>query len=323
MSQPRTTTAATTSTLLAGGVDPGPLFAPFSLGRYKLTNRFVMAPMTRQFSPGGVPGENVAAYYARRAPHVGLIITEGTYVDHPSAGSSHRVPRFYGADALAGWTEVVRAVHAVGGRIMPQLWHLGAHRAPGAEPHPEAPVFSPSGVHADGSVVGEPATTAEIDALVASFARAGQEAARVGFDGIELHGAHGYGLDQFFWSRTNLRSDKYGATLGDRARIGAEVVAAIRNEVGPDFPIVYRYSQWKGTQFDARIADTPAELAALLTPFGRRRRHRLSCLDAPVLGAGLRGLAPHLGRVDEAAHRTSDRRARLYRGVYPVSRAWE
>jgi 2,4-dienoyl-CoA reductase-like NADH-dependent reductase (Old Yellow Enzyme family) len=259
-------TTSDTSSLLPDGVDPGPLFTPFSLGGMELTNRFVMAPMTRQFSPGGVPGADVAAYYARRAPHLGLIVTEGTYVDHPSAGSSDRVPRFYGLDALAGWSHVVRAVHAAGGRIMPQLWHLGAQRTAGAAPHPDAPVFSPSGVQADGSVVGDPATVADIDALVASFARAARDAQRIGFDGIELHGAHGYGLDQFFWSATNLRTDRYGASLADRARVGTEVVAAIRAVVGPTFPIVYRYSQWKGAQFDARIADTPEQLEALLTP---------------------------------------------------------
>jgi 2,4-dienoyl-CoA reductase-like NADH-dependent reductase (Old Yellow Enzyme family) len=255
-----------TSNLLGDGVDAGPLYAPFSLGGTELANRFVMAPMTRQFSPGGVPGADVAAYYARRAPHVGLIVTEGTYVDHPSAGSSDRVPRFYGEDALAGWANVVQAVHGAGGRIMPQLWHLGGQRTPGSAPHPDAPVFSPSGVKADGSTVGEPATTADIDALVASFARAANDAQRLGFDGVELHGAHGYGLDQFFWSATNHRTDRYGASLADRARIGAEVVTAVRAEVGPDFPIVYRYSQWKGGHFDALIADTPEQLAALLTP---------------------------------------------------------
>lgn len=175
-----------------------------------------MAPMTRQFSPGGVPGADVAAYYARRAPHVGLIVTEGTYVDHPSAGSSDRVPRFYGDDALAGWRGVTQAVHAAGGKIVPQLWHLGATRAAGAPPHPDAPVLSPSGRRADGSVVGEPATTAELDAVVASFARAARDAQLAGFDGVELHGAHGYLLDQFLWSGTNGRGDRHGGSAANR-----------------------------------------------------------------------------------------------------------
>jgi 2,4-dienoyl-CoA reductase-like NADH-dependent reductase (Old Yellow Enzyme family) len=157
-------------------------------------------------------------------------------------------------------------VHAAGGRIVPQLWHLGATREPGAPPHPQAPVFSPSGLRADGSAVGEPATTADIDAVIAAFARAAGDAQRIGFDGAELHGAHGYLLDQFFWSRTNQRTDGYGGGLAARARLGAEVVAAVRGEVGPEFPVIYRFSQWKGGHYDARVAKTPAELEALLTP---------------------------------------------------------
>ncbi|MCK9899165.1 NADH:flavin oxidoreductase [Frankia sp. Cpl3] len=242
------------------------MFTPFRLGDVEVANRFVMAPMTRQFSPGGVPGEDVAAYYARRAAHLGLIVTEGTYVGHPSAGSSDRVPRFHGDDALEGWRRVVTAVHDVGGRIVPQLWHLGAVRDPGAPPYPEAPVVSPSGLRADGTVVGEAAIAADIDAIIAAFARAAADARRVGFDGVELHGAHGYLLDQFFWPQTNRRSDGYGGSLANRARLGAEVVAAVRAEVGPDLPVIYRFSQWKGGHYDARVAETPADLDALLTP---------------------------------------------------------
>ncbi|EFC83610.1 NADH:flavin oxidoreductase [Frankia sp. EUN1f] len=254
------------SSRLLDGTDAAPLFTPFSLAGVELANRFVMAPMTRQHSPGGVPGADVAAYYARRAAHLGLIVTEGTYVDHPSAGTSDRVPRFYGDDALAGWRRVVEAVHGAGGRIVPQLWHLGAVREPGAPPHPRAPVLSPSGLRADGAVAGEPATTAEIDAVIASFARAAADARRVGFDGVELHGAHGYLLDQFFWSLTNRRADGYGGSLAGRARLGAEVVAAVRGEVGPDYPVIYRFSQWKGGHYDAVVAETPHDLDTLLSP---------------------------------------------------------
>lgn len=102
------------------------LFTPFKVGSLALENRIVMAPMSRDLSPGGVPGADVARYYARRAEHgVGLIITEGTFVGHHAAGNRPSVPRFHGADALAGWTEVAHAVHAAGGRIVPQLWHVG------------------------------------------------------------------------------------------------------------------------------------------------------------------------------------------------------
>ncbi|UAC01938.1 NADH:flavin oxidoreductase [Dactylosporangium vinaceum] len=259
-------TTSPTTTGLRTAADPAPLFTPYALGDVNLANRFVMAPMTRQFSPGGVPGPDVAAYYARRAPHVGLIVTEGTYVDHPSAGSSDRVPRFYGADALAGWRFVAEAVHAAGGRIVPQLWHLGAVRTAGSPPDPGAPVLSPSGLRADGTAVGEPATAADLDAVVAAFARAAADAQRAGFDGVEIHGAHGYLLDQFLWPGTNRRTDHHGGSPANRARLSAEVIAAIRAATGPAFPILFRFSQWKGGHFDARIADTPAELEQLLAP---------------------------------------------------------
>ncbi|WOQ15604.1 NADH:flavin oxidoreductase [Raineyella sp. W15-4] len=260
-----TTHAPLTSTLL-DGADPAPLFTPFTHSGVELANRFVMAPMTRSFSPGGVPGQDVVDYYRRRAAHLGLIVTEGTYIDHPSAGSSDRVPRIYGDDATAGWQRVVDAVHAEDGRIFPQLWHLGLRRHEGTAPHPEAPVVGPSGIGFDGSPHGTEASPADIDAIIASFARAAATAKNIGFDGVELHGAHGYLLDAFLWSTTNRRTDPYGGSPASRARLSAEVVAAVRDAVGPDYPVVFRYSQWKGTDFDARIASTPAELDTILAP---------------------------------------------------------
>ena len=251
---------------LLGGADLEPLFTGFSLGDLELRNRFVMAPMTRQYCPGGTPGPDVAAYYARRAPHVGLIVTEGTYIGHPSAGTSDRVPRFYGAEALTGWADVVAAVHAAGGRVVPQLWHLGAARSAGAPPHPTAPVISPSGIRADGTTVGEPATTAVIDQVIAAFVDAASDARAAGFDGVELHGAHGYLLDQFLWPVTNRRRDAYGGTPANRSRLAADIIAAIRGEVGSRFPVILRFSQWKVDDYHARIADSPNELEQLLAP---------------------------------------------------------
>src|ERR1700735_4050115 len=183
--------------------DSSPLHEPADVAGLHLRNRLVMAPMTRQFSPGGIPGEDVVAYYRRRASSLGLLITEGTYVDHPSAGTSDRVPRFFGADALAGWRQVAAAVHAEGGAIFPQLWHVGAQRKPGAPPFPDAPVVSPSGLNVTGETVGGPASEQVLAEIAASFARAGADARAAGFDGVELHGAHGYLLDQFQWPISN------------------------------------------------------------------------------------------------------------------------
>ena len=157
-----------TQTLL-DGADTGPLFSPATIAGLRLKNRWVMAPMTRQFSPDGIPGADVAAYYGRRAASLGLLVTEGTYVDE-SAGPSDRVPRFFGASSLAGWRKVADAVHAADGAIFPQLWHLGAGRKPGTGPYPDAPVISPSGIDAAGGAVAGPATAAQLATTAASFA---------------------------------------------------------------------------------------------------------------------------------------------------------
>ncbi|MFF1378463.1 NADH:flavin oxidoreductase [Streptomyces sp. NPDC058308] len=240
---------------------------PFDINGLSLRNRIAMAPMTREFSPDGVPGADVAEYYARRAAGgVGLIITEGTYVDHASAGSSHRVPHFHGDAALDGWRRVADAVHAAGGRIVPQLWHVGATRDEGQGPVPAAPPAGPSGLALDGTAKGRTMTGADIDAVIGAFADSAAAAERLGFDGVELHGAHGYLIDQFLWSTTNRRTDGYGGDLASRTRFAAEIVEAVRAAVSPTFPVIFRLSQWKAYAFDAKLATDPAELDALLSP---------------------------------------------------------
>ncbi len=243
------------------------LFRPFQIRDLTLNNRIVMAPMTRSFSPGGVPGMDVAAYYRRRAENgVGLILTEGTAIAHPAAVSNASIPRFHGADALAGWSRVLAGVHAAGGRIMPQLWHVGMMRKPGDQPNPEAPPVGPSGIAVPGGRVSEPLTEAEVVALVEAYAQGAADAKRLGFDGVELHGAHGYLIDQFFWEVTNQRTDAYGGNLVGRTRFAAEVVRACRRAVGPDFPILLRFSQWKIADYGARLVRTPEDLGRFLAP---------------------------------------------------------
>jgi 2,4-dienoyl-CoA reductase-like NADH-dependent reductase (Old Yellow Enzyme family) len=240
---------------------------PYAINGLDLRNRVVMAPMTREFSPGGVPTAEVAAYYARRAAGgVGLIVTEGTYIGHESAWASDNVPRFHGEAQLAGWKRVADAVHEAGGRIVPQLWHVGATRDPGTGPVPGADVLSPSGLDVNGAPKGRAMTRADIDAVIAAFAASAAAAERLGFDGVELHGAHGYLIDQFLWAQTNRRTDDYGGDLASRARFAAEVVAAVRAAVAPSFPVNFRFSQWKGGAYDARLADSPQELEQLLAP---------------------------------------------------------
>lgn len=248
-------------------LDLGPLFQPFSCKSLNLKNRVVMAPMTRNQSPGNVPGENVAAYYRRRAEGgVGLLVTEGTTVNHPGANGYQNVPAFHGEEALAGWRRVVEEVHASGGQIVPQLWHVGAIRKEGMEPDPSVPGFSPSGFYAPGKANGKAMTQADIADVVKAFAEAARDAKALGFDGIELHGAHGYLIDQFFWAGTNLRDDEYGGSMAKRQRFAIEIIEAARDAVGPDFAIILRYSQWKMQDYDAKLAATPEELEAFLKP---------------------------------------------------------
>lgn len=255
------------------------LFRPFTLAarptadgadtapRLSLPNRVVMAPMTRQRSPGGVPGPDVAAYYRRRAEHgTGLIITEGTTIEDPVSSMSTEIPDFFGA-ALDGWARVVDEVHTAGGRIMPQLWHTGMARNPKAgAPNPELASIGPSGLVRPEKRIGEPMSVERIRQVVEAFARAAADARRLGFDGVELHGAHGYLIDQFFWAGTNDRTDAYGGSLVKRTRFAVEIVEAVRAAVGPDFPIVLRFSQWKQQDYAAKLANDPGELEAFLAP---------------------------------------------------------
>ncbi|MDC7335290.1 NADH:flavin oxidoreductase [Streptomyces lydicus] len=244
------------------------LSRPVTLNGLTVPNRIAMAPMTRMFSPGGVPGEDVQSYYARRAAAgVGLIVTEGTYVGHESAGQSDRVPRFHGEEQLAGWAKVAEAVHAAGGTIVPQLWHIGMVRKQGEPPFADAPAVGPSGIRVDGTEgAGKAMTQRDLDDVIGAFADAAAAAERIGFDGVELHGAHGYLLDQFLWATTNRRTDAYGGDAVARAKFAAEIVAAVRATVSPDFPVIFRYSQWKQEAYEARLAETPEELEAILSP---------------------------------------------------------
>jgi 2,4-dienoyl-CoA reductase-like NADH-dependent reductase (Old Yellow Enzyme family) len=254
-------------------VTAAPLQTPFSGAGLYLRNRIVMAPMTRAMSPSGMPGPDVAAYYARRAAGgVGLIVTEGTVVDHPTSSSRDDIPRFHG-DALAGWRCVAEAVHAHGAAIIPQLWHVGwdplywgndPMMAPDTTPtHPS----SPSGIDPSSRTRIPPMSGTDIGDVVDAFADAARSARLIGFDGIELHAAHGYLIDQFLWQATNRRADEYGgATIRDRTRFASDIIRACRVAAGPNFPIVMRISQWKVGHYQTRLAHGPAELAELLEP---------------------------------------------------------
>ncbi|MEH6634966.1 MAG: NADH:flavin oxidoreductase [Halioglobus sp.] len=247
--------------------DNSTLFRPFSLGPLTLKNRIVMAPMTRNFSPANVPGDAVVEYYRRRAEGgTGLIITEGTCVDHIAASGYPDVPYFHGEASAAGWKRVVAAVHAAGGKIAPQLWHVGAMRKAGTPPEGDVDGYSPSGMNVPGKVNRHVMTKGDIDDVIAAFARGAELAREIGFDAVEIHGAHGYLIDQFFWQGTNVREDEYGGSMENRGRFGVELIKAVRRAVGDDFPVIFRFSQWKQQEYTARLAETPEELEQFLMP---------------------------------------------------------
>jgi len=247
--------------------DSSVLFRPFELGKLKLANRIVMAPMTRNKSPGNIPGDDVAAYYERRAAGgVGLIVTEGTCVDHIAASGYPDVPYFHGEERLAGWKKVADAVHARGGKIAPQLWHCGGMRKAGTLPEGDVNGYTPSGMNMPGKVNRHVMSKQDIDEVVAAFARGAADAKALGFDAVEIHGAHGYLIDQFFWEGTNQRDDEYGGSMANRGRFAVEIITAVRAAVGPDFPIILRYSQWKQQDYAARLVTTAEQLGEFLAP---------------------------------------------------------
>ncbi|WP_188578757.1 NADH:flavin oxidoreductase (plasmid) [Tistrella bauzanensis] len=244
------------------------LFRPFDLGPLHMPNRIVMAPMTRSFSPGGVPTAQVAAYYRRRAEGgVGLIVSEGTGINRPASLNDPNVPRFWGTEELAAWKHVIDEVHAAGGLMAPQLWHVGSARNTQTDWKAPGPVDSPSGLSSPGKQFAEPMTDAAVADTIAAFGQAAADAKLLGFDAVELHGAHGYLIDQFFWAGTNQRTDRWGgSTLPERTRFAVEILKAVRAAVGPGYPVIIRLSQWKQQDFKARLAETPAEMAAWLEP---------------------------------------------------------
>ncbi|MEP4546198.1 MAG: NADH:flavin oxidoreductase [Saccharospirillum sp.] len=249
----------------ADSIDTSVLFQPVELGSLTLKNRIVMAPMTRNMAPEGIPGQANADYYRRRAEaDVGLILSEGTVINRPVSRNEPNIPFFHGEQALAGWKTVIDGVHQAGGRMGPQIWHTGTAPS-GSGWTAEGEMESPSGLFAPDKPVGKTMTDADIADTIDAFTQAAVDAKRLGFDVVEVHGAHGYLIDQFFWAGTNQRTDRWGGdTVLARANFGVEVIKSIRQAVGPDFPVLLRLSQWKQQDYKARLAQSPAEMDAWL-----------------------------------------------------------
>lgn len=220
------------------------LFDPFDLSGLPLSNRIVMAPLTRNRSPRAIPQPMTVTYYAQRAS-AGLLITEATAISHQGQGYAD-VPGLYSDEALAGWRMVTDAVHARGGRIFVQMWHVGRISHTSLQPGGQPPV-APSAIQAkaktylireDGSGSFEPTSmpraldAAELPGIIADYRRAARAAIESGFDGVEIHAANGYLIDQFLRSGSNHRTDAYGGSIEHRTRFLFEAVDAVAAEIG-------------------------------------------------------------------------------------------
>jgi N-ethylmaleimide reductase len=219
------------------------LFEPTTLGDIAVANRIVMAPLTRNHSPGAVPNDLNLTYYVQRAS-AGLIITEATAITHQGQGYAD-VPGLYTKEALDGWRKITDAVHKAGGKMVVQMWHVGRISHDSLQPNGGKPVSSTNKradaktfVMEDGKGAFVPTSepraleTAELPGIVEDYRKAARAAIDAGFDGVEIHAANGYLIDQFLRSGVNDRTDQYGGSIENRARLLFEVVEAVTKEIG-------------------------------------------------------------------------------------------
>ena len=269
-------------------------FTPVRVGRYTLPNRLVMAPMTRSRAKfDGTPGELAAEYYAQRAS-VGLIVTEGTQPSDDGQGYL-ATPGIYTPAHIAGWKKVTAAVHDRGGHIFIQIMHAGRMSHPDNTPHhrqavapsaiaPGAQMFTATGMK--DIPAPRALTSEEVRRTVADFRRSARAAIDAGADGVELHGANSYLIQQFFAPSANARSDEYGGSIANRARFAIEVVAAVAGEIGADRTAI-RLSPgltMNGIDEGAEGPDLYRYLVAELGKLGLAYLHVLHAGDERLLG---------------------------------------
>jgi N-ethylmaleimide reductase len=226
------------------GIQMPNLFSPVRIGAIELSHRVVLAPLTRMRAdlPGNVPNDLMVEYYGQRASQGGLMITEATFIAQTGNGG-YASPGIANDAQAAGWRKVVDAVHAKGAKIVLQLWHVGRQSHVELQPNGQAPI-APSAIQAEvrSLLPGGPATgsmpraieLSEIPALVNEYRQAAERAKAAGFDGVEIHGANGYLIDQFLQDNSNRRTDAYGGSVENRARFLLEVVDAVTSVWGAD-----------------------------------------------------------------------------------------
>ncbi|CAN8268423.1 unnamed protein product [Cochlearia groenlandica] len=229
--------------MTAQGKTNDTLFSPYKMGRFDLSHRVVLAPMTRCRALKGVPNAGLAEYYAQRTTSGGFLISEGTMISPGSAGFPH-VPGIYGEEQVEAWKKVVEAVHAKGGLIFCQLWHVGRASHSFYQPNGGSPISStekpisgrwrvllPDGSHGKYPKP-RPLEASEIPRVVEDYCRSALNAIRAGFDGIEIHGAHGYLIDQFLKDGINDRTDHYGGSVANRCRFLLQVIQGVVSAIG-------------------------------------------------------------------------------------------
>ena len=242
------------------------LFEPYKLKNITLRNRVAMAPMTRSQSPGGIPTNDVVEYYKRRAKaEVGLIITEGVEVSHKASSAYPNVPRLDSDKARDGWKKVVNGIKENNGHVVAQLWHCGGFRKLGMSPNPEVPGHTASGLIRPGKRVAHAMTSLEIEETIRAYASDAKICEEIGFDGVEIHGAHGYLIDNFLWDGTNDRDDSFGGSIETRSNLATSIIKAIRSNVSDKFIVGLRFSQWKQQDYTARLATNPDDLFKVLS----------------------------------------------------------
>jgi len=267
------------------------LFTPTQVGPYRLSHRVVMAPLTRMRSdPGDIPSDLMVEYYTQRASDGGLIVSEATPVSIRGNGYAG-APGIYSDGQIAGWRRVTDAVHAKGGRIFQQLWHVGRQSHVDLQPNGEAPV-APSAIAAEGYAYtkrGEAPFSIpralelhEIPGIIEEFRSGAERALRAGFDGVEIHGANGYLPDQFLQDGTNKRTDEYGGPIENRARFLLEVTQAAISAFGAD-RVGVRISP-SGTYGSMSDSDPPATFGYVATELDRLAIAYLHVVEPRIKG---------------------------------------
>jgi 2,4-dienoyl-CoA reductase-like NADH-dependent reductase (Old Yellow Enzyme family) len=271
------------------------VFEPVDYGALHLRNRIVMAPMTRRKAGAdGVISDQSIEYYRRRAAgEMGLIISEGVPIDSTHAADGTTVPHIETDKQIAAWKRVVDAVHGEGGAFAPQLWHTGPKAM-----NPIGPSARATPRRKDGEVRRDVRAmeAGDFEQVIAAFVSAARSAKEIGCDAVELHGAHGYLLDAFLCPGTNHRTDEYGGPIENRLRFPSQVVRAVCEAVGPDYPVIYRISRWKSEDSDKIKFHGPADLEPVVTALAEAGVDILhvsteAALDAAFPGVSDRSLA--------------------------------